>query len=64
MDEQSRMYELEFPAPQLAAADGQGPILIHGLEGYSDAGHAVKLATTHLRESSRPSLSRRLLSTS
>jgi hypothetical protein len=51
MDEQSRMYELEFPAPQLAAADGQGPILIHGLEGYSDAGHAVKLATTHLRES-------------
>jgi predicted ATP-grasp superfamily ATP-dependent carboligase len=51
MDEQSKMYELEFPAPQLSSADGQGPVLIHGLEGFSDAGHAVKLATTHLRES-------------
>ncbi|MCQ4122245.1 proteasome assembly chaperone family protein [Rhodococcus tibetensis] len=51
MDEQSKMYELEFPAPQLSSPDGQGPVLIHGLEGFSDAGHAVKLATTHLRES-------------
>ncbi|MFZ2178506.1 MAG: PAC2 family protein [Rhodococcus sp. (in: high G+C Gram-positive bacteria)] len=51
MDEQSKMYELEFPAPQLSSADGQGPVLIHGLEGFSDAGHAVKLATKHLRES-------------
>lgn len=51
MDDQSSMYELEFPAPQVSAADGQGPVLIHGLEGYADAGHAVKLATTHLRES-------------
>ncbi|GAF45751.1 proteasome assembly chaperone family protein [Rhodococcus wratislaviensis] len=51
MDEQSKMYELEFPAPQLSSADGQGPVLIHGLEGFSDAGHAVKLTTTHLRES-------------
>ncbi|TCN58175.1 putative ATP-grasp superfamily ATP-dependent carboligase [Rhodococcus sp. SMB37] len=50
MDEQSRMYELEFPAPRLTAADGQGPVLVHGLEGFSDAGHAVHLATTHLRE--------------
>lgn len=51
MDEQSGMYELEFPAPQVSAHDGRGPVLVHGLEGYSDAGHAVKLATTHLRES-------------
>ncbi len=51
MDEQSRMYELEFPAPVVSAPDGRGPVLVHGLEGYSDAGHAVKLATTHLRES-------------
>lgn len=50
MDEQSRMYELEFPAPRLTSADGQGPVLLHGLEGYADAGHAVRLATTHLRE--------------
>ncbi|TQF66267.1 PAC2 family protein [Rhodococcus spelaei] len=51
MDDQSRMYELEFPAPQVSAHDGRGPVLVHGLEGFSDAGHAVKLATTHLRES-------------
>ncbi|NLV80124.1 MAG: PAC2 family protein [Rhodococcus sp.] len=50
MDEQSRMYELEFPAPRLTAEDGRGPVLLHGLEGFADAGHAVRLATTHLRE--------------
>lgn len=50
MDE-SRMYELEFPAPQLSSADGAGPVLVHGLEGFSDAGHAVRLATKHLRQS-------------
>ncbi|WP_040791154.1 PAC2 family protein [Nocardia paucivorans] len=51
MDYESRMYELEFPAPKLSSADGSGPVLVHGLEGYTDAGHAVRLATTHLRES-------------
>lgn len=51
MENESRMYELEFPAPQLSAADGSGPVLVHGLEGFTDAGHAVRLATTHLRES-------------
>ncbi|MGV9747511.1 proteasome assembly chaperone family protein [Rhodococcus zopfii] len=51
MDEQSRMYELEFPAPRLTSSDGRGPVLVHGLEGFADAGHAVRLATTHLRES-------------
>lgn len=51
MDDQSRMYELEFPAPRLTSADGEGPVLVHGLEGFADAGHAVRLATTHLRES-------------
>ena len=38
-----RMYELEVPAPQLASTDGRGPVLIHALEGFSDAGHAVRL---------------------
>ena len=53
-DEQShnhrpdRMYELEFPAPQLSSSDGRGPVLIHALEGFSDAGHAVRLAADHL----------------
>ncbi|MBD0323350.1 MAG: PAC2 family protein [Aldersonia sp.] len=50
MDE-SRMYELEFPAPQLSSSDGAGPVLVHGLEGFTDAGHAVRLATKHLRQS-------------
>ena len=46
----SGMYELEFPAPQLSSADGRGPVLVHALDGFSDAGHAVKLAATHLRD--------------
>ncbi|CAM3071832.1 proteasome assembly chaperone family protein [Skermania piniformis] len=51
MDEESRMYELAIPAPQLATANGAGPVLVHGLEGFADAGHAVRLATRHLRDS-------------
>ncbi|MCB1288059.1 MAG: PAC2 family protein [Mycobacterium sp.] len=43
------MYELEFPGPQLAASDGRGPVLIHALEGFSDAGHAIRLAAEHLK---------------
>ena len=43
------MYELEFPAPQLSSDDGRGPVLVHALEGFSDAGHAIKLAATHLK---------------
>lgn len=35
--DQSGMYELEVPAPQLMSADGEGPVLIHALEGFSDA---------------------------
>ncbi|MFE5285249.1 proteasome assembly chaperone family protein [Nocardia sp. NPDC056611] len=51
MDYESRMYELEFPAPQLSSPDGSGPVLVHGLEGFTDAGHAVRLATSHLKDS-------------
>ncbi|MEZ0341411.1 proteasome assembly chaperone family protein [Mycobacterium sp. pV006] len=49
--EQTGMYELEFPSPQLTAADGRGPVLIHALEGFSDAGRAIKLAAQHLKNS-------------
>ena len=49
--DQSGMYELEFPAPQLSSADGRGPVMIHALEGFSDAGHAIRLAAKHLRDS-------------
>ena len=48
--EQSGMYELELPAPQLSAADGRGPVLIHALEGFSDAGHAIRLAAAQLKD--------------
>ena len=48
--EQTGMYELEFPAPQLSSADGRGPVMIHALEGFSDAGHAIRLAAAHLKE--------------
>ncbi|BBX17272.1 proteasome protein [Mycolicibacterium duvalii] len=47
--EQTGMYELEFPSPQLTAPDGRGPVLIHALEGFSDAGRAIKLAAQHLK---------------
>ncbi len=46
-----RIYELEVPAPLLTAGDGRGPVLIHALEGFSDAGHAVRLAAEHLKSS-------------
>ena len=46
----SGMYELEFPAPQLSSSDGRGPVLVHALEGFSDAGHAIRLASSHLKD--------------
>lgn len=54
MDEQSHeqrpLYELEFPGPAVSGHPGDGPVLVHALEGFADAGHAVTLAATHLRE--------------
>lgn len=46
-----RIYELEVPAPSLTARDGRGPVLVHALEGFSDAGHAIRLAAEHLKGS-------------
>ena len=48
--EQTGIYELEFPEPQLSAADGRGPVMLHALEGFSDAGHAIRLAAQHLKD--------------
>ncbi|MGH3594971.1 MAG: proteasome assembly chaperone family protein [Mycobacterium sp.] len=48
--EQNGMYELELPAPRLSSSEGRGPVLVHALEGFSDAGHAIRLAATHLKE--------------
>src|SRR4029079_19691266 len=47
--DQTGMYELEFPAPQLTSPDGRGPVMIHALEGVSDAGHAISVAAEHLK---------------
>ncbi len=49
-DDHSSLYELEFPAPAVSGPRGDGPVLVHALEGFADAGHAVTLAATHLRE--------------
>ncbi|HUO37141.1 MAG TPA: PAC2 family protein [Mycobacterium sp.] len=48
--DQTGIYELEFPAPQLSSPDGRGPVMIHALEGFSDAGHAIRLAARYLRD--------------
>lgn len=50
------MYELEVPAPELASADGSGPVMVHALEGFSDAGHAIRLASAHLKATLEPEL--------
>ncbi|MBB3038456.1 proteasome assembly chaperone family protein [Hoyosella altamirensis] len=51
MDDQARIYELEFPSPHIEVSDDTTLVLVHGLEGFADAGQAVRLATDHLRQS-------------
>ena len=48
--EPSSLYELEFPAPAVSSTEGTGPVLVHALEGYADAGHAIALTAAHLRD--------------
>ncbi|MGV9673205.1 MULTISPECIES: proteasome assembly chaperone family protein [unclassified Gordonia (in: high G+C Gram-positive bacteria)] len=55
MDEHSAddrpLYELAFPTPAVQRDGAEtGPVLIHALDGFADAGHAVALAATHLRD--------------
>lgn len=49
--ENSSLYSLEFPAPVVADDEGRGTVLVHALDGFADAGHAVALAAEHLRDS-------------
>ncbi|GAA3039013.1 PAC2 family protein [Gordonia defluvii] len=49
--EHSSLYELEFPAPSVSKSTGAGPVLVHALDGFADAGNAVALAASHLRDS-------------
>lgn len=51
MEPENTLYELHYPTPELSAEDGAGPVLIHALEGFTDAGHAVRLAAAHLKDS-------------
>lgn len=47
-DNERRMYELEYPAPEVGAGTPEGPTLIVALQGYADAGHAVESSADHL----------------
>lgn len=50
MARHSDLYRLIQPVPDLRSEDGRGPVLVHGLEGFSDAGQAIQGATSHLKE--------------
>ncbi|AZA11585.1 PAC2 family protein [Corynebacterium gerontici] len=47
-DGNNRMYELEFPAPDVRGNAQDGPTLIVALDGYADAGMAVDASAEHL----------------
>lgn len=51
MARHSDLYRLIEPIPDLRSESGEGPVLVHGLEGFSDAGQAIKGVTGHLRDS-------------
>lgn len=56
MSEPSHMFQLEFPSPSVADSEGRGPVLLHALEGFSDAGHALKLFSEAIRSDLEPEL--------
>ncbi len=51
MARHSDMYRLIEPVPDLRSESGEGPVLVHALEGFSDAGQAIQGVAEHLRES-------------
>ncbi|MFN3600917.1 MAG: PAC2 family protein [Dietzia sp.] len=51
MARHSDLYRLIEPVPDLRTESGQGPVLVHALEGFSDAGQAIQGVTEHLKES-------------
>lgn len=44
------LYRIEELPAELSRSDGTGPVLVHGLSGFVDAGHANRLAVEHLLE--------------
>lgn len=51
MARHSDLYRLIEPVPDLRSESGEGPVLVHALEGFSDAGQAIQGVAEHLRES-------------
>ncbi|HZK31588.1 MAG TPA: PAC2 family protein [Corynebacterium sp.] len=49
MSDINRMYELEYPSPEVTNGSSDGPALIIALQGYADAGHAVDGAARHVK---------------
>lgn len=49
-DNNDRMYELEYPSPEVSGQTAGGPTLIVALQGYADAGHAVESSSSHLMD--------------
>ena len=47
-DNERSMYELEYPAPEMAGSHESTVTMIVALQGYADAGHAVEAAADHL----------------
>ncbi|WP_396124802.1 PAC2 family protein [Corynebacterium sp. HS2168-gen11] len=45
----NRMYDLEYPTPEIGSTHDTGVSLIIALQGYADAGQAVTLASEHLQ---------------
>ena len=50
MARHSDLYRMIEPVPDLRSEDGRGPILVHGLEGFSDAGQAIQGVAEHFHE--------------
>lgn len=44
------LYRIEELPAELNRSDGTGPVLVHGLSGFVDAGHTNRLAVEHLLE--------------
>lgn len=59
MQDESKMYELEYPAPKVDFDSANGPVLIVALQGFADAGMAVDNSANHLKAAldSRPVVS-------
>lgn len=62
--EQTGMYQLEVPAPQLSSKDGRGPVLIHALEGFPTPGMPSGWRLPTSKKAWTPNWSRRSRSTS